>query len=116
MPGGYTPRLWLAGELVPLVAVEVAAAAQVLSKPGASAVESNLDRVQADSERAGNLGVGESLLLAQDHDRTIARRQARNVLVDAVVHFSSNQRLLDTWRVIRYRGLVVDRYIFRAVR
>ena len=112
---GYTPRLWLARQLVPLVAVEATAAAQFVPQPSASAMESDLDRLHADVESIGDVVVRESLVLTQDHNRAIGGRQARNVAVDAVVHFSSNKCLFHAWRLIRHRCLVVDRHVALVV-
>src|SRR6266542_3139651 len=91
--GGYTLQLWLAGQLVSLVTIDVAAAPQFPPEPSASAMESDLDRVQADSQGVGDLLVREALLLTQDHNRSIARWKVHNVPMDAVVHFLSNQLL-----------------------
>ena len=79
-------------------------------------MESDLHGVERHAERIGDLLVGQALVLAQDQHRTIARRQARNVPVDAVVHFSSNECLVGAWSFIRDGRLLVDRHVADAMK
>src|SRR4249920_3623748 len=78
--------LAVAGEIVALVALEVAPRLQFLSQPLAGPMQANLDRVEADFEDLGDLRVLEALQFAQHHHRPVVLRKAPDELADAGTH------------------------------
>ena len=78
-------------------------------------MHSNLDRVQADSQHVGDLLIGQTLVLTEDHSRSIRRREGVDVPADALVHLLPNELLVDTERFLRGELQTFDRPLSLAL-